>query len=406
MTTVPSQEQLVSIAEDLLSHRFGGSQRLEDVEVLAGSGESTVLRARVASQPFLQYRTVVLKFVPMIGEVLYDAALMREVVAYQFTTALPENVRPGPMLLAHDIDQRLVVMTDSGDGDTFDDLLETAKHETRGHILRNLGSSLGRMHAGTAEREKEFDILMARMLKQHPQFGENQEVRDDALQQSILLGEQILEQSGFSVPQAFHDAAQVARKRVVGGSARAFTPFDLSPDNIIVAEKTHFLDYEWAGFRDVSFDIACVVAGFPQFVFTHPITDEEADTFISAWKREIKEVFPNLVEPHNLHARVLAALVGWGLSTLATMSAGNLSGVVGMVQKGEDISTDLDQAAALLRTGSADSFSDDELLARRDIYETFEAMSRFGDNGTEDTSAEIAEFARSIAQRVEKPGWK
>jgi len=403
---VPSQEQLVSIAEDLLSHRFGGSQRLEDVEVLAGSGESTVLRARVASQPFLQYRTVVLKFVPMIGEVLYDAALMREVVAYQFTTALPENVRPGPMLLAHDIDQRLVVMTDSGDGDTFDDLLETAKHETRGHILRNLGSSLGRMHAGTAEREKEFDILMARMLKQHPQFGENQEVRDDALQQSILLGEQILEQSGFSVPQAFHDAAQVARKRVVGGSARAFTPFDLSPDNIIVAEKTHFLDYEWAGFRDVSFDIACVVAGFPQFVFTHPITDEEADTFISAWKREIKEVFPNLVEPHNLHARVLAALVGWGLSTLATMSAGNLSGVVGMVQKGEDISTDLDQAAALLRTGSADSFSDDELLARRDIYETFEAMSRFGDNGTEDTSAEIAEFARSIAQRVEKPGWK
>lgn len=403
---MPSQEQLVSIAEDLLSHRFGGSQRLEEVEVLAGSGESTVLRARVASQPFLQYRTVVLKFVPMTGEVLYDAALMREVVAYQFTTALPENVRPGPMLLAHDIDQRLVVMTDSGDGDTFDDLLETAKHETRGHILRNLGSSLGRMHAGTAERENEFDILMTRMLKQHPQFGENQGVRDDALQQSILLGEQILEQSGFIVPQAFHDAAKIARQRVVGGSARAFTPFDLSPDNIIVAEKTHFLDYEWAGFRDVSFDIACVIAGFPQFVFTHPITDEEADTFISAWKREIKEVFPNLVEPHNLHARVLAALVGWGLSTLATMSAGNLSGVVGMLQKGEDISADLEQAAALLRTGSADSFSDDELLARRDIYETFEAMSRFGDNGTEDTSAEIAEFARSIAQRVEKPSWK
>lgn len=403
---MPSQKQLVSIAEDLLSHRFGGSQRLEEVEVLAGSGESTVLRARVASQPFLQYRTVVLKFVPMTGEVLYDAALMREVVAYQFTTALPENVRPGPMLLAHDIDQRLVVMTDSGDGDTFDDLLETTKHETRGHILRNLGSSLGRMHAGTAERENEFDILMTRMLKQHPQFGENQGVRDDALQQSILLGEQILEQSGFIVPQAFHDAAQIARQRVVGGSARAFTPFDLSPDNIIVAERTHFLDYEWAGFRDVSFDIACVVAGFPQFVFTHPITDEEADTFISAWKREIKEVFPKLVEPHNLHARVLAALVGWGLSTLATMSAGNLSGVVGMLQKGEDISADLDQAAALLRTASADSFSDDELLARRDIYETFEAMSRFGDNGTEDTSAEIAEFARSIAQRVEKPSWK
>ncbi|MEY8208763.1 phosphotransferase family protein [Corynebacterium sp. MNWGS58] len=403
---MPSQEQLVSIAQDLLSHRFGGSQRLEDVETLAGSGESTVLRARVASQPFLQHRTVVLKYVPMTGEVLYDAALMREVVAYQFTTALPEGVRPGPMILAHDIDQRLVVMTDSGDGDTFDDLLETAKHDTRGKILRNLGSSLGRMHAGTAEREKEFDILMNRMLKHHPQFGENQGVRDEALQQSILLGEQILEKSGFTIPSAFHDAAQVARRRVVGGSARAFTPFDLSPDNIIVADKTHFLDYEWAGFRDVSFDIACVIAGFPQFVFTHPITDEEADTFISAWKREIKEVFPNLTESRTLHARVLAALVGWGLSTLATMSAGNLSGVVGMLEKGEDISDDLDQAAALLRVGSADSFSEDELLARRDIFETFEAMARYGSQGTEESSPEIAEFARNIAQRVEKPGWK
>lgn len=403
---MPSQEQLVSIAQDLLSHRFGGSQRLEDVETLAGSGESTVLRARVASQPFLQHRTVVLKYVPMTGEVLYDAALMREVVAYQFTTALPEGVRPGPMILAHDIDQRLVVMTDSGDGDTFDELLETAKHDTRGKILRNLGSSLGRMHAGTAEREKEFDILMNRMLKHHPQFGENQGVRDEALQQSILLGEQILEKSGFTIPSAFHDAAQVARRRVVGGSARAFTPFDLSPDNIIVADKTHFLDYEWAGFRDVSFDIACVIAGFPQFVFTHPITDEEADTFISAWKREIKEVFPNLTESRTLHARVLAALVGWGLSTLATMSAGNLSGVVGMLEKGEDISDDLDQAAALLRVGPADSFSEDELLARRDIFETFEAMARYGSQGTEESSPEIAEFARNIAQRVEKPGWK
>ena len=403
---MPSQEQLVSIAQDLLSHRFGGSQRLEDVETLAGSGESTVLRARVASQPFLQHRTVVLKYVPMTGEVLYDAALMREVVAYQFTTALPEGVRPGPMILAHDIDQRLVVMTDSGDGDTFDELLETAKHDTRGKILRNLGSSLGRMHAGTAEREKEFDILMNRMLKHHPQFGENQGVRDEALQQSILLGEQILEKSGFTIPSAFHDAAQVARRRVVGGSARAFTPFDLSPDNIIVADKTHFFDYEWAGFRDVSFDIACVIAGFPQFVFTHPITDEEADTFISAWKREIKEVFPNLTESRTLHARVLAALVGWGLSTLATMSAGNLSGVVGMLEKGEDISDDLDQAAALLRVGPADSFSEDELLARRDIFETFEAMARYGSQGTEESSPEIAEFARNIARRVEKPGWK
>ena len=156
----------------------------------------------------------------------------------------------------------------------------------------------------------------------------------------------------------------------------------------------------------MSFDIACVIAGFPQFVFTHPITDDEVETFISAWKREIKGVFPKLAEPEYLHGRVLAALVGWGLSTLATMAAGNLSGVVGMLEKGDDITADLEHAARLLRVGAADSFTEDEILARRDIFETFEAMSRYGTYGGAAFSIQIAEFARSIAQRVEKPGWK
>ncbi len=48
-----------------------------------------------------------------------------------------------------------------------------------------------------------------------------------------------------------------------------------------------FLDYEWAGYRNVGFDVACVIAGVPQFLFARPISDEEAEIFISAWQRHL-----------------------------------------------------------------------------------------------------------------------
>ena len=85
---------IVDIAEDLLSKRFGGSQQLSEVTQLSGSGSAVVLRARVASSPFLQQRSVILKFVPETGDTLDDAALVREIVSYQFTTSLSEEVRP------------------------------------------------------------------------------------------------------------------------------------------------------------------------------------------------------------------------------------------------------------------------------------------------------------------------
>ena len=140
-----THDDIVGIAADLLSKRFGGSQQLTDVQQLSGSGSAIVLRARVAPSPFLQQRSVILKYVPVTGEQLDDAALIREIVSYQFTTSLSEEVRPGPVMLAYDVDKRIIVLTDSGDGDTFADLLDTGDAEERLQILRNLGQALGRI---------------------------------------------------------------------------------------------------------------------------------------------------------------------------------------------------------------------------------------------------------------------
>lgn len=409
-----AQGEIVQIAEDLLSSRFGGQQEITETDRLDGSGTATVLRARLAASPFLQQRSVILKYIPETGEQLDDAALVREVVAYQFTTSLPEDVRPGPVLLAHDVPRRILVITDSGDGDTFAELLSTTSGEDRVQILRNLGQALGRMHAGTADREEDFDILMARMLRNHPESSDINRLRDRALVYSMRAGAELLSNAGFEIPDPVLTLSQDAGRRLQTGRHRAFTPFDLSPDNIIVAERTHFLDYEWAGFRDVSFDIASVVAGFPQFLFSRPITDDETDVFIDAWMREVGEHWPNVTIEDEMHVRVSAALIGWLLESISLMHFGSLTNTVLALRNSDDapelpeglrlpdepVGAGMNSLGNILRPATEGPFTEDELLVRQDLYETAEALSRFASRGKDSRLDVVGAFARDIADRV------
>ncbi|RNE49740.1 phosphotransferase family protein [Corynebacterium alimapuense] len=401
-----SHDDIVDIAETLLTQRFGGTQHLTEIQELGGSGSSVVLRARVSSSPFLQQRSVILKFVPVTGDALDDAALIREIAAYQFTTSLSEDVRPGPMLLAHDVDKRILVITDSGDGETFADLLDRNDPERRVSILRNLGIALGRMHAGTAQRETDFNVLLSRLLRAHPETAEYQQIRETALIQAIQIGQDLLDSAGFGLPYEVSRLADQSRENLLSAHHRAFTPFDLSPDNIIVAERTHFLDYEWAGFRDVSFDLACVIAGFPQFLFAHPISDEEVDVFIQAWTREVDQLWPYVENEDHLHFQIVSALLGWALSSVALMHFGSMSGAaLNLATGGEDFDIDqIDDSGYLFRRAEDGPFKHEELIIRRDIYETFEALARYAARGHGNACASISSFSQQIADRVAKPG--
>ncbi|BAU95983.1 hypothetical protein N24_1721 [Corynebacterium suranareeae] len=391
-----SHEEIVAIAEDLLTKRYGGVQTLSDVEQLNGSGTSAVLRARVANSPFLQQRSVVLKYVPSTGDVFDDSALVREIVSYQFTTSLSEDVRPGPVILAYDIDKRIIVISDSGNGDTFAELLDQRTGDQRMQILRNLGQSLGSLHAATADREEDFNILLNRMLAKYPATAEMQKNRDRLLPAAIEVGKKILIDAGVTVPEVVEEFARVARRRLTSGRHRAFTPFDLSPDNIIVADRTHFLDYEVAGFRDATFDVACVIAGFPQFVFSRPISDDEADELIDSWVQEVRGIWPNVNNEERLQARIVTALIGWALSSVAFMKLGSISGMLNLLHVSEDGNTEIDTADLneLLLPRSAE---DDELV-QQDLHETFGALQRFAARGLDSRFPEVARFADDVVR--------
>ncbi|WP_328588281.1 phosphotransferase [Corynebacterium yudongzhengii] len=393
--TIPASE-IVDKAQALLSRKFGGGQRFTETQRLEGTGTATVLRARLAPQAFLQQRSVVVKYVPETGDLFDDAALLREIAAYQFTTSLSENVRPGPYMLAHDMDARLMVISDSGDGDRFSELLESNDPEAREQMLRNLGSALGRMHAGTAGSEKSFRTLLNRMFKQYPELEPSRDLRDRSIGPATFHGATLIRNAGIRVPECVAALAEDATTRLAHSRSRAFTPFDLSPDNIIVAQRTEFLDYEWADFRDVNYDLACVIGGFPQYAGRSVISDEEGDAFLKAWVEEVEDIWPDTANEAHLHERITAALISWALSSVSVLHHGSIGSALTSLD-------DDDPETSTRLFNSDEDFTDAEHLVRRDFYETFSSLARYARQGGDNRFEVVASFAEEVAERVKEP---
>lgn len=311
---------VVAAAEALLSRRFGGQQRALAAEDLGGSGAALVLRLRLAASPFLQDRTVVVKSIPVTDDELDDAALVREVVAYQFATSLPEASRPGPTVLAYDIAERIIVLSDLGDARTFAELM--AEPEGRIGHLRSVGQALGSLHAATAEREGEFESLRSLMARRNPKASAINQYRQLAHHHAIEWGAGLLKDAGIAVPDPVRELLESAGRRLRRG-LRAFSPGDLSPDNIVSTGRARFLDYEWGRFRDVSFDIASIIVDFPQYPGVAPLTEEEVGALISAWHREADERVLGGAEPAVVRAIVADAVVALAVSAVAEIHAGD-----------------------------------------------------------------------------------
>lgn len=415
-----NHEQIIELAEGMLNHRYGGQQELTDPEELSGTGNTTVLRLRVTNNPLFTYRSVVVKYSPRTGDPIDDAAFVREVVAYQFTTSLSEDVRPGPVMLGYDLDKRAIILSDSGNGDTLATLLETSDEEQRVRLLRNLGTSLGKMHAATAGAETSFNILLARMVKNVEGAREVQLMREALLENRILEGLEIVRRAGIDVPKDVEAIADTVQVRMLHGGSRAFTPFDLSPDNILFADRTQFLDYEWAGFRDVMFDVAGVIAGFPQYITASPLSDEEVKVFVEAWSAEVGGAWPSVNNPDTLQARITASLIGWAFFSVSILYADGddtLSGtrygkggwtVDADAQMGDDADLfdpqireeDVERGAQILRSSARQDFTPEEIAIRRDVAGTFDALARYAATGTEPAYAQISSFAASVAERL------
>ena len=310
---------VVAAAQTLLAKRMGGRVRLVDPVELGGSGRTTVLRVRVADNSYSLPRTLIVKQSRVSageqsaagsepGVASIDSAFLHEAVSYQFATALARDHRPGPDLLAHDLDERLLILTDLGAGVRMTSVLRGNDESIAENSLMAFAQALGRMHAATVGRESDFIALLRRAELAH-------QTDAVAAQAKVAVARvpKLLEQNlGITVPDEVLEASRRCELLFTNGRLRAFSPSDLCPDNVIVNDDgVRFLDYEWGGFRDASLDIAYALVSFPGCLCHVELPTDRAQAMIEAWRSEVVGVWPFLADDATLQRKMLNAQLAW-----------------------------------------------------------------------------------------------
>ncbi|MGF6882492.1 hypothetical protein ABIA39_001434 [Nocardia sp. GAS34] len=311
--------EVVSAAQHLLTKRMGAPVKLSDPIELSGSGRTTVLRVRVAENAFSLPRTLIIKqlrggahdrrvggLAPGVASI--DSAFLREAVSYQFTTALSSEHRPGAYLLAHNLAERLLILSDLGENASLTAVLQSGVEPSSRNALMAFAQAMGRMHAATVGREADFVALLRRVDVVHRIDG-------IAQQAEAAIGEVpglLMRELGIEVPGEIAQRIVAGNRLFSAGRYRAFSPSDLCPDNVILNEQgARFLDYEWGGFRDATLDIAYALVSFPGCLCDVELSRERARQLVEAWRSEVVGVWPSLADDDVLAERILEARLIW-----------------------------------------------------------------------------------------------
>ncbi len=298
----------LAAAERLLSRRTGATIVLADPEDLGGSDRSVVARARVARNPFSLPRTLVVKHYrdePAPGR---PDPFPFEVASAQLFTSMSPELRPSPVLIAHDPASRLLVMEDLGRSSTLADKLFGPDGAAAQRCLLSWAGALGRMQAATAGREKDFGALLRRLGERAWRDPMADEARAAFAGVAGLLRDEL---GVVATPAAIQEAHDTAR--LLGGTRyRAFSPSDTCPDNNLVTSRgVRFVDFEWGCFRDIALDAAYFRVPFPGCEASFALPPGMADTLLATWRNEIAAVWPDLEDSGRLDARLFDAQLLW-----------------------------------------------------------------------------------------------
>ncbi|WP_161896341.1 phosphotransferase [Gordonia spumicola] len=315
--TVVAHDRIDSVldtAQDVLTRRAGSRVRVDDPEDLGGSGRSTVLRVRVADNPLSIDRTVVVK---AFDDHSSADQVLREIASYRYATALPSSSRPGPQLLASDLDSRILVLTDLGDGRRMPDLLASTDVDEVRRGVSAWGQALGRMHAATFGGEDDFDTL----LRVSGRRGDRKRTApicssgiDAQAGEAVRRTDDVADEIGVTVPDEFRAVLDAGLALFDDGRFRAFSTSDVGPENILINyDGVQFMDYEWGAFRDATLDVAYALTTFPS-ALSGPASDRVAEletALADAWRSEVAALWPALADDRTLRSLLSTARTLW-----------------------------------------------------------------------------------------------
>jgi hypothetical protein len=353
---------VLAAASDALSRRYG-SVRLHELEVLAGSARSHVVRARTEGGSGLPSTVVVKAHV----EATTWAADVREPAALGLLTIAGSDLAPGLLAVA-DVPP-LVVLTDLGAGlpSLADALMGADSTQAEGLVLAWV-DAMARLHVTTSGRGEDFTAALA---AEAARLGSTTPPTDDmpgSLDQAATALTELLPLLGVE-PTA--DALERIRRldELFGGgrTCRALTPSDACPDNNMLTEKgLLLLDFEGAQVRHLAWDAAYLTMPWPSCWCSWALPDELATRALARWRSEVQSVIPH-VATGGFDSDLAVAEAGWAMISTAWFLERAVHDATEQVPQVLD-GRDPDRRAVLLRRLSlAARTTDDRLAAVRDL---------------------------------------
>ena len=239
------------------------------------------------------------------------------------------------------------------------------------------------MHAATFGGADSYTTLMRRQCQRHQISPEAIEESDIDVGELIQSGVALMTSNGLTIDPVVKRYATQAAERQSKSEFQVFTPFDLAPDNVMLTQNIVLLDYEWAGFRDAAFDVACVVAGFPQDNSTPALDEPETTEFLAAWRAEAQQIWPTISDDEVFHDWVMSALIGWAFLSLIMMYYGRLSVaehssfVFGEESDNQEVSRSIRHMSEEQLEDLATTVEAIERFSRRRDSQNFEAVGAF-----------------------------
>ncbi|EGD56053.1 phosphotransferase [Gordonia neofelifaecis] len=315
--TVIADDRITSVleaAEGVLAKRAGTSVQLDGPEDLGGTGRSTVIRARVLDNPVSLDRTVVVK---AFDEHTPASQVLREIASYRYATALPTQSRPGPQLLASELEARVLVLTDLGHGRSMVELLGSTDADEVKRGVSAWGQALGRMHAATLGGEDDFRVLLRVSGKDRGAKASRITASDGGIGEeaaaSVAAYDEILSRIDVELPDGSRELLTSSLELFDEGDFRAFSPADVGPENILLnGDGVQFMDYEWGEFRDATLDVAYALATFPARLSVDVLGERpDLETALGdAWRGEVNPLWPSISD-RGLAQQIFAARALW-----------------------------------------------------------------------------------------------
>lgn len=310
MTRV-SPETALRLGEKILTERAGSPVTIKRAQPIQSDSDAVLVRGVTSNTTFLPKQRIVIKVFPQRGADR-DGLLLREFVGYQFVDSLSAEERFGPALIAYDLGERTIVLSDLGESKNLHDYLADKDNSAKApKILVKLARLIGRMQVATAGREEDFHALLRRAETKTD--GVNVPYSSQLLANSLKSFPDLLASKlGVTLGEYIVERGEHATRRALQGNYRAFSPAELIPDNILVTSSgVQLLDFAFCGYRDIGVDIAAILLGFPSDPVDYEVDTSVIDEIVAAWVEEVDSLWPRMRRVPSAHRRILDGALTW-----------------------------------------------------------------------------------------------